>query len=79
VGGFRELPLMEDVDIQKRLRKLGRFVKIRRPAVTSARRFLAKGIVRQQLLNTALVLLYHAGVSPAALKRFYAAAPRTRP
>jgi hypothetical protein len=71
VGGFAELPLMEDVEIQKSLRRIGRFVKIRHPVVTSARRFLANGIIRQQLLNTGLVLLYHAGVSPIRLKRFY--------
>jgi hypothetical protein len=71
VGGFPELPLMEDVEIQKILRRIGRFVKIRHPVVTSARRFLLNGIIRQQLLNTGLVLLYHAGVSPARLKRFY--------
>jgi len=71
VGGFPELPLMEDVEIQKILRRIGRFVKIRHPVVTSARRFLLNGIIRQQLLNTVLVLLYHAGVSPVRLKRFY--------
>jgi hypothetical protein len=71
VGGFPEIPLMEDVEIQKSLRKIGRFVKIRHPMVTSARRFLLNGIIRQQLLNTVLVLLYHAGVSPVRLKRFY--------
>jgi rSAM/selenodomain-associated transferase 2 len=71
VGGFPELPLMEDVEIQKSLRRIGRFVKIHHPVVTSARRFLINGIIRQQLLNTVLVLLYHAGVSPVRLKRFY--------
>jgi rSAM/selenodomain-associated transferase 2 len=73
VGGFHELPLMEDVEIQKDLRKMGRFVKIPHPVVTSARRFLSKGIIRQQLLNTGLVLLYHAGVSPRRLGRLYKA------
>lgn len=71
LGGFAEIPLMEDVEIQNRLRKIGRFVKLSPCVVTSARRFLFKGIVCQQLLNTGLVLLYHAGVSPFRLKRFY--------
>jgi rSAM/selenodomain-associated transferase 2 len=71
LGGYEEMPLMEDVEIQQRLRKIGRFVKLNTPVVTSARRFLSNGIVRQQLLNTALVLLYHAGISPVRLKRFY--------
>jgi rSAM/selenodomain-associated transferase 2 len=71
IGGFQKIPIMEDVEIQKRLRKKGRFVKIRQPVVTSARRFLACGIIKQQILNTGLVLLYHAGFSPFWLKRFY--------
>lgn len=71
LGGYAEIPLMEDVEIQTRLRKIGRFVKLNHCVVTSARRFLFNGIVRQQLLNTGLVLLYHAGVSPVRLKRFY--------
>ena len=71
IGGFQEIPIMEDVEIQKRLRKIGRFVKIRQPVVTSARRFLTYGIIRQQIRNMGLVLLYHAGCSPYTLKRFY--------
>jgi hypothetical protein len=71
VGGFPKIPLMEDVEIQKSLLRIGRFVKIHHPVITSARRFLSNGIIRQQLLNTGLVLLYHAGVSPVRLKRFY--------
>lgn len=71
IGGFRELPIMEDVEIQMRLRRMGRFVKICEPVVTSARRFTRYGIVKQQVLNTALVFLYHTGVSPSILQRFY--------
>jgi len=71
IGGFREMPIMEDVEIQKRLRHMGRFVKIRQPVRTSARRFLTHGIIRQQVLNIGLVFLYHTGVSPSRLKRFY--------
>jgi rSAM/selenodomain-associated transferase 2 len=71
IGGFQEIPIMEDVEIQERLRKIGRFVKIRQPVVTSARRFLTYGIIKQQFLNIGLVFLYHAGFSPFWLKRFY--------
>jgi len=71
IGGFREIPIMEDVEIQKKLRPMGRFVKIRQPVRTSARRFLSHGIIRQQVLNIGLVFLYHTGVSPSRLKRFY--------
>jgi rSAM/selenodomain-associated transferase 2 len=71
IGGFKDIPIMEDVEIQVRLRSIGKFVKIREPVVTSARRFIKHGIIRQQILNTALVFLYHLGVSPSDLKRFY--------
>ena len=71
IGGFQEIPIMEDVEIQKRLRKMGRFVKIRLPVVTSARHFLTHGIIKQQILNIGLVFLYHTGFSPVWLKRFY--------
>jgi len=71
IGGFAEIPLMEDVEIQQRLRKIGRFAKLGHGVRTSSRRFLGRGIIRQQLLNTGLVLFYHAGVSPFRLKRYY--------
>lgn len=75
MGGFAELPLMEDVDFLRRLRREGRVVLLRERVTTSARRFLRRGIVRQQLLNTALVLLYHLGVAPAVLARWYGLEP----
>ncbi len=71
VGGFPEIPLMEDVAIQRRLRKQGRFVKVRQPVVTSARRFLNRGVLRQQAVNAALVSLYYLGVPAAHLARAY--------
>ena len=71
IGGFRDIPLMEDVDIQRRLRRKGRFVKIRHPVITSARRYRARGSLHQQMINILLVALYYGGVSPARLKRYY--------
>jgi rSAM/selenodomain-associated transferase 2 len=72
IGGFREMPILEDVEIQERLRRAGRFVKLRQPVMTSARRFVRYGPVRQQALNAGIVLLYNLGVPPARLKRLYA-------
>ena len=70
-GGFPPQPLFEDVAMQARIRRLGRCVKIQRPVTSSARRFLRVGVVRQQLLNAALVLAYHLGVSPWTLASWY--------
>lgn len=72
IGGFRDMPILEDVEIQERLRREGRFVKLPQPVMTSARRFVRYGPVRQQALNAGIVLLYNLGVPPARLKRLYA-------
>ena len=72
LGGFAAMPLMEDVDFLRRLSKLGKRALCGCPVTTSARRFLEHGIVRQQLLNAALVLLFRAGAPVAMLARCYA-------
>ena len=51
LGGFEEIPLMEDVDFLRRLRGEGRVALVPRPVTTSARRFQERGVLRQQLLN----------------------------
>jgi rSAM/selenodomain-associated transferase 2 len=71
IGGFREIPIMEDVEIQRRLRRRGRFIKLDLPVVTSARRFVHRGPVRQQMMNMALLALYRLGMEPARIKRLY--------
>lgn len=71
VGGYRNFPILEDVEIQCRLRKLGRWRKTRSTLTTSARRFTATGIVRQQLRNVGIVSGFLLGVSPFRLSRFY--------
>ncbi len=71
IGGYREIPVMEDAEILKRLRQVGRFVKIREPVVTSARRYLRKGLLRQHAITSGVVLLFHLGVSPRFLGRWY--------
>lgn len=71
LGGFAELPLMEDVDFLRRLSRAGRLALLPSSVTTSARRFTAHGLVRQQLLNAALVAAFHCGVSATRLARWY--------
>jgi rSAM/selenodomain-associated transferase 2 len=71
IGGFKEIPVMEDLEIQKKLRRKGRFIKLPLAVTTSARRFIQNGIIRQQLLNIVLVMAYETGVSPNRIKKFY--------
>jgi len=79
LGGFPELPLMEDFELVRRLRRIGRVVVVPAAVVTSGRRFARLGALRATLLNQAILAAYFAGVSPATLARWYREAGRTKP
>jgi rSAM/selenodomain-associated transferase 2 len=72
LGGFPDIPIMEDYELARRLRKQGQFIKYPLPITTSPRRFLKNGIWRQETLNIAIAMAYFAGVSPHQLKKWYA-------
>ncbi len=69
--GFAEIPFMEDVDFLQRLHRIGRVTLLNQPITTSARRFLERGIIRQQLMNIILVISYLLGARPENLKKWY--------
>ena len=70
--GFREIPIMEDVDLMRRVkRKNWRIVIFREPVTTSARRWEKEGLVSGTLRNWFLMTLYLCGVAPERLARFY--------
>lgn len=69
--GYKEMPIMEDYDFYKRLGRQGKVILIRVPVISSARRFVRKGVVRQLLINKLVVLAYWAGVDIRTIKRFY--------
>lgn len=71
LGGFPELPFLEDIEFQRRLRRHGRVIKLNHALRTSARRFERHGILGQQLRNVAIVGAYLAGAPPARLKKLY--------
>jgi rSAM/selenodomain-associated transferase 2/rSAM/selenodomain-associated transferase 1 len=71
LGGYREWPLMEDVDFVRRLRQLGRLYHSPLPVVTSARRWERDGWWRRSAENIAIQMLFFAGASPAWLARRY--------
>lgn len=71
LGGFRPWPILEDFDLQCRLRQHSPFIKFPDPVQTSARRFLQNGILRQTLRNMLLVLAFSMGWSPHRLAKFY--------
>jgi rSAM/selenodomain-associated transferase 2 len=71
VGGFPDIPLMEDVALSKALRRTGRPLCIRTPVVTSSRRWEERGILRTMVLMNRLRLEYFLGADPARLAERY--------
>ncbi len=70
-GGFAEIPLMEDVELSKRLRKVTNPILLAGPLTISARRWETHGVVRQTLRNWSIQLSYACGRSPAELTQRY--------
>lgn len=71
LGGFAEIPLMEDVEFSRRLRRAGKVVLLDPPLATSARRSQRRGSWRTSIENGTLLFLFHLGVSPARLHGWY--------
>jgi rSAM/selenodomain-associated transferase 2 len=71
LGGFSDIPLMEDIEFSTRLKRAGRIRALRETASTSFRRWEAQGPLRTILLMWTLRFLYWIGVSPHRLARFY--------
>ncbi len=75
VGGFPDLPLMEDIAISRRLKRLCRPFCIAMPVITSGRRWEHHGVVRTIVLMWRLRLAYYLGVAPARLAPRYGPVP----
>jgi rSAM/selenodomain-associated transferase 2 len=70
LGGFRKLPLYEDVDIVRRIGR-ARLTVLESRAVTSAARYRRGGYLVRPARNLACLALYFAGVSPRVIARLY--------
>jgi hypothetical protein len=71
LGGYRDWPILEDLDFARRLKRLGPVALIARPVTTAARRFLERGVVATVVTNWLIWGLFFAGVSPHRLARLY--------
>jgi len=72
LGGFSDIPLMEDVEIMRRIKDRGeRIFILPEPVISSARRQEKEGVVFCTLRNWAIITLYFLGMSPERLVRFY--------
>jgi hypothetical protein len=72
VGGFEDIPLMEDVAFCRALKRLGPIACLQTRVITSGRRWESHGVWRTVIKMWALKICYLAGVSPQRLKQFYA-------
>ncbi len=70
VGGYADIPLMEDVDLVRRLGRR-RLVRLDAFAMTSADRWRRDGWMRRSLRNLTCLALFHLGVSPERIARVY--------
>ena len=71
VGGFPEIPIMEDIELSRRLLKTGRPTRIRTPVETASRRWRQNGVLRTVVIMWWLRFLYFAGISPRVLAKQY--------
>ncbi|MGH9317905.1 MAG: TIGR04283 family arsenosugar biosynthesis glycosyltransferase, partial [Thermoanaerobaculia bacterium] len=70
-GGFSSLPVCDDVDLVRRLKRSGRLVIRPERTRTSPRRYRERGALRQVLRHWRVLAGYFAGVSPEKLERWY--------
>lgn len=75
IGGVPAQPLMEDIELSRRLGRIARPLCLRPPVVTSSRRWERQGILATVLLMWVLRAGYALGVSPARLARWYPPCP----
>ena len=69
--GFPELAIMEDFELIRKLKKLGKITFIPVPVITSPRRWLKKGILQTTLINQIIIIAYFIGVSPERIRSWY--------
>lgn len=67
LGGFRDWPILEDLEMVRRLRALGRIVITNEAALTSSRRWRESGLVRTFLRHQFILLAHSLGAKPASL------------
>ncbi len=71
IGGFPELPIMEDFQLIRQLKRRGKIAIARPPVLTSARRWQKLGVLRTTFINQLIIIGYFLGFPPILLRRFY--------
>ncbi|MEN8181499.1 MAG: TIGR04283 family arsenosugar biosynthesis glycosyltransferase [Myxococcota bacterium] len=71
IGGIPEAAIMEDLDLVRALRRCGRLVRLPMPAITSARRYEARGVFSTMLRNWGALLAWRLGLPRERVARWY--------
>ncbi|MGD8883721.1 MAG: TIGR04283 family arsenosugar biosynthesis glycosyltransferase [Desulfobacterales bacterium] len=71
IGGFPELPIMEDFILIRRLKRRGKIAIVPAAVVTSPRRWLHMGLLKTWLINQLIIIAYYLGTPPERLNRWY--------
>jgi rSAM/selenodomain-associated transferase 2 len=71
LNGFLEIPMMEEVEFNRRLRKIGKTVLFNEPIISSDRRLMKNGPMKSFIINDIIKIAYWLGFSPEFLKKFY--------
>ena len=72
LGGFSSLPICEDLDFFRRLRRQGDVILLEEKTHTSARRWINEGTFQTTLRNITIVSLFLFGFPPNVLSKWYA-------
>lgn len=71
LGGYKDMPLLEDVDLVKRLRWIEAPAIVPHAMLTSGRRWQNLGFLRTTVTNQTILCAWRLGISPATLARWY--------
>ena len=69
--GFADIPIMEDIEFSRRLRRMGHIALLDLPLWSSPRRFRRLGNMRTSAINALFITLFYSGVNPARIHRYH--------
>ncbi|NJR50805.1 MAG: glycosyltransferase family 2 protein [Leptolyngbyaceae cyanobacterium CSU_1_3] len=76
IGGFPDLPIMEDFELIRQLKQRGQIAILPASVVTSSRRWQKLGVLQTTLINQSIILAYLCGISPSQIAHWYRTKPK---
>jgi rSAM/selenodomain-associated transferase 2 len=76
IGGFPDLPIMEDFELIRQLKQQGQIAILPASVVTSGRRWQKLGVLQTTLINQSIILAYLWGISPTQIAHWYRTKPK---